>query len=65
MGQAKDRGSREVRVAQSVERRRAEDAVRRELEALRLAAMTPEERKRRRQSQMALAALVGLTGGLK
>ena len=68
MGQAKKRGSREDRIAQSIERQeREEDKAleRKRLEQLRIESLPPEERKKinKPPNALFLAAMMGALSG--
>lgn len=51
MGQAKNRGNRDERVKQGIEKKRLEKLRKEEEKALREASLTPEERKRQAESR--------------
>jgi hypothetical protein len=64
MGQAKARGSREERVVQGVEKREQLRAAYERRAIEREAAMTPQDRARRKQGRLLMATVLGLTASV-
>lgn len=64
MGEAKKRGSRDQRVKEGVEKALAAVADRKRKEAEAEAALTPEQRAKRRKARQTLAMVAGLTLGM-
>lgn len=64
MGAAKNRGPREVRVAESIARKEAEEIEHRRKLAELEAAMTPEQRAQRAKARRTLAMMAGLAVGM-
>lgn len=63
MGQAKQRGTLEVRKAAAVARQADANALRKAEDAAKEAALTPEQRERRRKSRMLLTTALGWAAG--
>lgn len=63
MGAAKQRGSREQRIAESIAKREEVELARRKHLAELEAAMTPEERKKRSHARKTLTMMAGFTAG--
>jgi hypothetical protein len=63
MGQAKQRGTREERVAMAIERRALEDQARAHIAAERERNMTPDQRRVRIDRLQKLAVTMGLAAG--
>ncbi|MEG0868202.1 MAG: hypothetical protein RSD49_07970 [Hafnia sp.] len=63
MGQAKARGSKELRVAEGIEKRQRLQAAYEQRQRDREAAMTPQDREKRKRAQMLMATTLGLTLG--
>lgn len=61
MGQAKARGSREERVTKGVEKKAQLRAAYEQREREREAAMTPEDRAKRKQARMLMATALGFS----
>jgi hypothetical protein len=61
MGDAKKRGDFGARKAQSITRRAEEAEARRQAEAAREAAMTPEQRRKRAKARLLMAAILPRT----
>lgn len=64
MGAAKNRGPRELRVAESIARKEAEELERRRKLAELEAAMTPEQKAARKRARQTLAVMSGLVAGM-
>ena len=64
MGAAKNRGPREVRVAEGIAKREAAAKERERQLAELEAAMTPEQRAKRKQARRTLAMMSGLAAGM-
>lgn len=64
MGEAKKRGSRDQRVKEGVEKALVAVAERKRKEAEAEAALTPEQRAKRRKARQTLAMVAGLTLGM-
>ncbi len=64
MGAAKNRGPRETRVAESIARQQAEKLERMRQLAELEAAMTPEQKAKRKQARQTLTMMAGITAGV-
>lgn len=61
MGQAKARGTSEVRTKEGIQKREAAEIARKQARAAEDAALTPEQRKRRKDAKLLLNTLLALT----
>ncbi len=64
MGDAKRRGSRDIRVAEGIAKREAEELERQRHLAELEAAMTPEQKAARKRARHTLAVMSGLVAGM-
>lgn len=65
MGQAKVRGTYEIRKAVAVEKAILDEAERKEQEAMIEASLTPEQRKKRQEARLLISTLAGMVNEYK